>query len=131
MQAANYVLRFFLEVAALIGAGVWGFSLDAGTPVRILAGIGVPVVLGALWGVFRIPNDGGRPVVEVAPRVRLLVEAVAFGVAIALLVASGRTSWAIVFAALIGFHYAVGWQRTVALLANRQPPPIPEVFRPR
>ncbi|MCW5696770.1 MAG: YrdB family protein [Bauldia sp.] len=131
IEIANYVLRFGLEVAALVAAAVWGFTLDASTLVRILAGVGVPVALGALWAVFRIPNDGGRPVIEVAPRIRLLVEAVVLGVATALLFASGRQTWGIVFAALIVIHYAIGWRRTAALVVNRQPPPIPEMLRPR
>lgn len=131
IDIANYVLRFALEVAALVAAAVWGFSLDAPTITRVLAGVGVPVVLGALWAVFRIPDDGGRPVVEVAPRVRLMVEGTVLGVAIVLLFASGRTTWGVILAGLVAIHYAIGWRRTGALLANRQPPPIPEMLRPR
>ena len=61
----NLVLRFLLELAALVAAGYWGFGAFDGWPLRVLAGIGVPFVLAAAWGVFRVPGDGGPPVVVV------------------------------------------------------------------
>jgi hypothetical protein len=79
--------------------------------------------MAAAWGVFRIPNDGGAPVVEVAPIVRLLVEAVFFGLAIVLLWVAGREGWAVAFLAILVLHYAIDYERTLALSTNRLPKP--------
>lgn len=121
--AANLGLRFLLELAGLAAAGYWGFAGFDNWLVRIALGIGVPAVMAAAWGVFRIPNDGGAPVVEVAPIVRLALEIVFFGLAVALLGAAGREGWAIAFLAVIVLHYAIDYRRTLALAANRLPKP--------
>jgi hypothetical protein len=123
LAAANLVLRFLLELAGLFAAGYWGFASFDTWFARIALGIGVPAAMAAAWGVFRIPNDGGAPVVEVAPAVRLLLEAVFFGLAAVLLWAAGREGWAIAFLAVIVIHYAVDYRRTLALAANRLPRP--------
>jgi hypothetical protein len=41
---------FFLELAMLAAFTYWGFSSDAPIAVRILLGIGAPVVAIVLWG---------------------------------------------------------------------------------
>jgi hypothetical protein len=120
---ANLVLRFLLELAGLAAAGYWGFAGFDSWAVRVALGVGVPVVMAASWGVFRIPNDGGAPVVEVAPIVRLALEVVFFGLAVALLWTAGKEGWAIAFLAVIVVHYAVDHERTLALTANRLPNP--------
>lgn len=120
--AANLVLRFVLECCGLVAAGTWGFATLDGWPLRVLAGIGMPVVMAAAWGVFRIPNDGGPPVVEVAPRVRLAIEVVFFGLALVLLAAAGQGGLAVAFLVVLLINYAVGYERTLALIAGRLPP---------
>jgi len=47
---------FLSELAALAALAWWGFSLDAPGAVRGLAGIGVPLVAAASWGVFAAPR---------------------------------------------------------------------------
>jgi len=121
--AANLVLRFLLEIAALVAVVYWGFTLPDGWLLRILAGVGLPVAMAAVWGIFRIPNDGGAPIVEVAPRLRLAIEVVYFVLAVALLAAAGHGGLALLFLLLLLFHYAVGYQRTLALVSGRLPPP--------
>jgi hypothetical protein len=65
-------LRFALEIAALVGIGVYG-----GWPLG-LALVGVAIVL---WGVFAVPGDpsrSGKAPVKVPGKVRLLVELAVF-----------------------------------------------------
>lgn len=126
--AANLVLRFVLEICGLVAAGYWGFAALYGWPLRILAGIGLPVVMAAAWGIFRVPNDGGRPVVAVAPQVRLAIEVVFFGLAVGLLAAAGHSRLALAFLVVLLIHYAVGYERTLALLSGRLPPDIRPPF---
>jgi Protein of unknown function (DUF2568) len=117
----NLVLRFVLELCGLVAAGTWGFTFLDNWPARIAVGLGIPAAMAAAWGVFRIPNDGGPPVVEVAPLVRLLIEVAYFALAVALLWQAGYPRLAPAFAVLILIHYAVAYPRTLALIANRQP----------
>lgn len=120
VQGLNLVLRFFLELAALVAAGTWGFVALDNWALRILFGIGIPVVMAAAWGIFRVPGDGGPPVVAVGGRLRLLLEFVFFAVAVWLLAAAGYGNLALIFALVLVAHYAVGYERTLALLSNRQ-----------
>ena len=69
----NLGLRFVLELAALWAIGSWGWVAHAG-PAKYLWSVGLVVLAAALWGVFRVPNDGGPPIVSVPGWVRLLIE---------------------------------------------------------
>ena len=61
----NDILRFFLELAAFAAFALWGAQYN------IACAIAWCVVPAALWGVFRMRDDGGPPVVEVGGLVRL------------------------------------------------------------
>ncbi|NES17189.1 MULTISPECIES: YrdB family protein [Micromonospora] len=56
MKAALLTLAFLLELAMLAAAGWWGFTLDAGWLVRLLAGLGAPLLLAVVWGIFCSPR---------------------------------------------------------------------------
>ena len=100
------------------GGNVWGFGAFDGWPLRVLAAIGVPFVLAAAWGVFRVPGDGGPPVVIVSGPVRLALECVFFGAAVWLLSAAGQGRLAMIFLIVLVAHYAVGHQRVVDFLTR-------------
>jgi hypothetical protein len=117
----NMVLRFVLELAGLVAAGYWGFAIFVNWGPRIAFGLGMPILMAAAWGVFRIPNDGGAPVVQVAPIVRFAIEAVFFALAAGLLWAAGRGGVAVVLLAVIVVNYAIDYRRTLALASNRLP----------
>jgi hypothetical protein len=117
--AANLVLRFLLELAGLWAAGYWGFATFDNWPLKLLFGIGLPLVMATAWGVFRVPNDGGAPKVRVAPQVRLALEAVFFTLAVGLLAQSGQTLLALVFVALLVVNYGILHDRTWRLLTGR------------
>lgn len=52
----NLATAFLLELAVLVAAGYWGFTLHPNLAVRLLAGLGAPLVLAVLWGVFAAPK---------------------------------------------------------------------------
>jgi hypothetical protein len=52
----NDVVAFLVEVLVLVLLSVAGFSLDASLVVRLLLGIGLPVIAGVLWGFFAAPR---------------------------------------------------------------------------
>ncbi len=90
MHAANVVLRFFLELAALAGLALWAGSV-AGGPWRFVLGAAAVVLAGVLWTVFAVPDDpsrSGNAPVPVPGAVRLVLE------------------WGILFAGAWGFHAA-------------------------
>jgi hypothetical protein len=96
LRIANLALAFFLELGALFAVGAWAFSLDLGTPAKVLVAVaGVAVYIG-LWAIFAAPkaatrlNNGPRAVFEV----------LWFGGAGILAAASGHTTFAIVFVVL-------------------------------
>jgi pimeloyl-ACP methyl ester carboxylesterase len=118
--AANLALRFLLEVAALVAMGAGAWALAEGWLQPVL-GIGVPLAAATLWAVFRVSEDGGPPVIETPPPLRLLLELVFFALAVALLFSSGRNEWATVLGAVTLLHYAIGYDRTIRFLTGKGP----------
>jgi hypothetical protein len=59
-KALNLGLAFFLEIFMLI-AFVWGgFSFHVSTLVKVLVGIGAPLVVVILWSFFFAPTSDHR-----------------------------------------------------------------------
>ncbi|AVR00895.1 hypothetical protein OBCHQ24_18450 [Oceanobacillus iheyensis] len=48
----NVMLRFLLEILTLLAIGFWGFQRGSGTITSFLLGIGVPLIIAVIWGVF-------------------------------------------------------------------------------
>src|SRR5690349_19795679 len=101
----NLVLRFLLELAMLASLGVWAWSRHEGV-ARYALVVLVPLVAATLWGVFRVPNDGGPPTVEVPGIVRLALEFALFGAAVVALVMAQRPRLALVLGVVTLVHYA-------------------------
>ncbi|MES0097117.1 YrdB family protein [Mesorhizobium sp. M0019] len=114
----NLTLRFLLELAALLGLGMAGWSLSAGMWRWILA-VALPFVAAALWGIFAVPNDpsrSGRAPVPVPGGLRLVLELVIlFGGAAGFHLA-GYTTAGIAVAMLIAVSYAFSLDRLGWLL---------------
>lgn len=117
----NLGLRFVLELLALIAVGYWGFATQQDWLPRILCGVGVPLLMAVAWGAFRVPGDGGEPLVITPPRLRLLLEAVFFGLAVVLFYAAGQKTYAVVFLVVVLIHYGVDYRRTSSFLAGVGP----------
>ena len=111
----NLALRFILELAALYFIGRWGWIQHEGAWRYVLA-IGYPLLAAAIWGIFRVPNDGGAPVVRVPGIVRLSIEAIYFGFATWGLFDSGATTTGWIFGGITLFHYIISYDHIVRLL---------------
>ena len=111
----NLALRFFLELAALYCMGFWGWTQHTGV-LRYLLAIGLPLLAAVIWGVFRVPNDGGAPRVRVSGVVRFLIEIAFFGFATWGLFDAGATRAGWIFGGLILFHYIISYDRVKWLL---------------
>lgn len=111
----NLALRFILELLALYFMGRWGWTQHTGVARYVLA-IGYPLFAAAIWGIFRVPNDGGAPVVRVPGAVRLLIEVMYFGFATWGLFDSGATTTGWIFGGITLFHYIVSYDRIIWLV---------------
>lgn len=90
IRALNLALRLLLELGALGALAWWGFTLPQPAPVRLVAGIGAPLFMAALWGAFVGPKAGTR----LDDPARLLLELALFAAATAALAAAGHHRWA-------------------------------------
>jgi hypothetical protein len=117
---ANLLLRFALEVTALVGIGQWGWETFQGFP-RYLAALGLPLVFALLWMTFGTPGDTSRgkpPLKPVPGRVRLSLEAFFFLFAIFCFFASGQPLLALFFSIALLLHYFWSAERVVWLIRN-------------
>lgn len=87
-----------------------------GGAIRWLLVVALPLAGALVWSVFRVPNDGGPPVVHVSGPVRLGIEILLFACAAAALAGAGHRRLAAAFAAVTIIHYAVSYGRVLSLL---------------
>lgn len=114
----NEVLRFALEVAALVAFGYAGWNLVDGALASTVLAAALPLVAAAVWGVFRVDGDPKLAPVPVPGLVRLCIETDFFAAAVILLAVVGAWAAAGVLAALVVLHYAWGWRRVRWLIAH-------------
>ena len=101
----NLLLAFLLELAGLFAMGFWGWTQHEGF-VRILLGLGLPILAAVIWGVFRVDGAPGKAPVRVPGLVRLLIEWGFYAIAVICFFAAGQTAAAIVMAVLVIGHTA-------------------------
>jgi hypothetical protein len=97
LQFANLALRFFLELGALAGLGYWGFRTGASSIAKIGLGLGAPLLMAVVWGLFIAP----KALIPAPTGLRVLLELVVFGSAVLALVRAGQPVIAGVFALLV------------------------------
>ncbi|HVN16101.1 MAG TPA: YrdB family protein [Anaerolineales bacterium] len=56
LKMLNLAVRFLLELCLLVVVGYWGFKTQSGWLMKILFGIGLPVLIAVLWGTFLAPK---------------------------------------------------------------------------
>ncbi|WP_069187954.1 YrdB family protein [Bacillus sp. FJAT-27251] len=93
----NLALRFVLEVCALVALSYWGFHTGKGYFFKFGLGIGAPLIIAIIWGVFGSP---AAPI-PVHGFIRLILEIAIFGLAIIALYGAGHPSLALIFAILV------------------------------
>jgi hypothetical protein len=115
MAVWNGVVRFGIEIAALVGLAAGGWAMARG-PWRWVLAFGLPLAAAVVWGTFRVPGDPGAATVAVPGSVRLLVETVVLGGGAAGFgFAYGETVW-ITYAVIVVAHYVISWDRIGWLL---------------
>lgn len=118
ISAWNLALRFTLEVAGVIGLGLWGWQSSDGW-LRYLLAFGVPAAAMTAWATFNVrhdPSRSGQAPVPVPGVIRLLLELAVLGFGT---YAAARvwSIWAgLAFGALVVFQYATSWKRVAWLV---------------
>ncbi len=103
LRAVNDALAFLLELAALAALAVWGFTVGASWPLRILLGVGAPALMVVVWGFLLAPNADHRLVMPWLYVVKLVV----FGCATAALAAAGQPRLAVALGVLVVVNLGV------------------------
>jgi hypothetical protein len=90
LQAANLVLKFLLELAALACFAIWGAHGESGLSAVVHAII-PPLIVALLWARLAAPRSRHR-----LPRsARIPFELTVFALAVVALIAVGHVAWAI------------------------------------
>ena len=103
---ANDVVRFVLELFAIISLSVWGFSAWP-FAWNLLVGILTPLAAIALWALFRSP----RSMIPVDAFVKAVVEVIVMGGAAVVWLAMGQPIVTIVFAAVATISGVINGRR--------------------
>ena len=53
----NLSVRFLLEIALIVIFGYWGFKTGSSTLMKIVLGIGAPILFAVVWGAFLAPKS--------------------------------------------------------------------------
>ena len=97
LQNMNLGLRFLLEVCGLVAIGYWGFYMGNGVMLKIILGIGSPLFIALIWGVFGSPNA----VVKIAMPFHLLLEFIVFVLPFIALYVTGNVTLASIYGIIV------------------------------
>ncbi|MGG1676244.1 YrdB family protein [Neobacillus sp. NRS-1170] len=97
LKAINLGIRFLLEIIVLVILGYWGFHVSQGTIIKILLGIGTPLLAAVIWGMFGAPK---------APYVLsgfsfLLLEIIIFGLPVVVLYFNEKQTLAFIYGLIV------------------------------
>ena len=101
LKGLNLLVRFLLELCMLAAVGYWGFKTHSDWALKIIFGIGLPILIAVLWGLFIAPR-ATHPLTGIS---HLVVELILLGSGALALFASGKT--------------ALGWVYTIIVVANK------------
>ena len=94
LQNANLALAFLLELVAIASFAYWGFNASDSTVLKIVLGVGTPIVAIVLWGVFAAPRSERR----LQGSAYLVFKVIFFALAILALIAAGSVTLGLIFA---------------------------------
>lgn len=92
-QYAVVTIFFLLELAALGAFIYWGFNIDKGLLIKVVFGIGTPLLVAIFWGTFIAPKAS----IPVSVPLRIFLQIIVFGSAVAALYFSEKSMLAIIF----------------------------------
>ncbi len=93
LQSTNLVLRFVLELGALGALGYWGFHIGKGTNMKMALGIGTPLLIVVIWGIFGSP----KATMKLSDSMHILLELIVFGIPAVALYVAGKPQLAWIY----------------------------------
>jgi hypothetical protein len=90
-------LMFALEMGMLVALCFWGFTIGGSVAIKILLGVGAPIIAGVLWWLFLA---GGGPKYSVPTPVQVALKLALFAATALALYGAGHPALGLVFAAL-------------------------------
>lgn len=105
MKTLNLALAFVLELCLLAALGYWGWQTGGTLPVQIALGIGAPLLVAIVWGIFAAPASRRR---LKQPWLTLL-KIVLFGAGAFALFVVGQTMLAVFFILLFGVNLVLAF----------------------
>ena len=119
-HSVNLILRFLLEIMALISLGIWGWE-QSESWFRLVIAFGLPIILAVIWGTFAVPNDpsrsGSAPIITPG-FIRLIIEYGIFGFAVWSLHDMGYDTLSLIFGIVVLGHYLISYDRVLWLLSK-------------
>ena len=88
---------FLLELATLASLMYWGFHVDKGMLMKIVLGIGTPILVAMIWGTFIAPKAS----IPVSIPYEFFFKLIIFGSAVAALYFSEKSMLAIIFGIVV------------------------------
>lgn len=86
LKSINLGLAFFLELAMLAAFAFWGFQTGKIPIMKFLLGIGIPLVVAVIWGIFMAPKSS----MQLQGAAYFAVKLMLFSMAAVALYATGR-----------------------------------------
>ena len=117
----NLMIRFILELIALVSVGYWAWkSFDS--PLQYILGIGLPILLTIIWGTFAVPDDpsrSGKAPIPVSGLVRLVLEITFFALAVWSLHDLQQNELSYILGGIVIIHYLFSYDRISWLLSRK------------
>jgi hypothetical protein len=101
LKMLNAAVRFLLELCMLTAVGYWGFKTQSSWLMKILFGIGLPILIAVLWGMF------------IAPKAVYPLKGASYLTLELVLLASGS------FALFASGKPSLAWAYTIVLIVNK------------
>jgi hypothetical protein len=102
LSGLNLALRGLMEGGVVVGLAWWGFATGDGTGMKVLLGVGAPLVGFGFWGAVDFRRAG-----RVSEPARLLQELAVSGLASVAWYAAGRHALGVALAAVSIVHHAL------------------------
>ncbi len=109
LKSLNLAIRFLLELCMLAAVGYWGFSTHAGWVLKVIFGIGLPILLIVIWGLLLAPR-ASHPLRGIS---HTLLSLVLLGSGAVALFVSGRTAlgWIYVAVLVVNEILLIAWKQ--------------------
>lgn len=100
LKGVNLLVRFLLELCMYAVVGYWGFKTQSSWIMKIILGIGLPLLIAVLWSIFLAPK-ATHPLRGIS---RLPLELILLGSGALALFASGRANLGWIYIAVLAIN---------------------------